>query len=257
MTREEYSNIINQSSLRDHTIGGALRRAALDNPNQFGFKFKKIAPYRRIPWQFGWRGAVPEPLNFYEPGTVVVKGVPKMLPPGRVLSLPPGQSGIAGLLPPGKPPVPSVPPLSRVGSFKLPSTFRPYYAPNGNATLIQGNLFDAQPIGISFSKRGGKIIKAEGGTSLVDNNFGYDFSSDAFKNWFNNGGASILTGQKQSKFPELKPIEPIKGRAVASDVITTNTGQTYHGTQTIGDALRSSSTQYDPGRGGLTGRKLS
>ena len=105
-------------------------------------------------------------------------------------------------------------------------------------------------------KKGGKIVKAQNGTSLVDNNFGYDFSSDAFKNWFNNGGASILTGQRQSKFPTLQPIEPIKGRAVASNVITTNTGQTYHGTESIGDAVRSKSVEYDPGNGGLPGKKF-
>ena len=56
LTAEEYNSFLNMS-LRDHTIGGALRRIGLDNPD--ALKFGLNAPiYETIPWQFGRRGWV-------------------------------------------------------------------------------------------------------------------------------------------------------------------------------------------------------
>ena len=262
ITAKEYNDIISKGSLRDHTISGALRRRAVENPEAFNFEFSPNVTSVRIPWQFGWHGylrkpgkwALWEPVTTYNGGTHFERSLTdyRNVPIGHLF--PTHRASDTDIifrrnLIKGRGMRP------KMGSH-LPAQREIDPAFLARRKQLYARSYQLPNSSLWEYKKGGKIVKAQNGTSLVDNNFGYDFSSDAFKNWFNNGGASILTGQRQSKFPTLQPIEPIKGRAVASNVITTNTGQTYHGTESIGDAVRSKSVEYDPGNGGLPGKKF-
>ena len=55
ISEREYQLLMTRGAgLRNSTISSAVRRAALDNPKRFGFKFDEIETVH-APWQFGWQ----------------------------------------------------------------------------------------------------------------------------------------------------------------------------------------------------------
>lgn len=162
-------------------LSDAVLRASVNRPKMFGFEPSSVIR-KNIGWTLGGNRYYRLPRLRYETPTFnTQEGVvmplmtnanpwkPKYSSPTSIdksIVIPTEipmitNTDTIGLLP--------VPSLSSISSFKLPNTFKPWYAPNGYATLIRSSLFDTNPTGISFQKYGGKIVKAQLGTKTKSN----------------------------------------------------------------------------------------
>lgn len=157
LTAKEYNDIINSGSLRDHTIAGALRRRAVEQPEAFNFEFSPTLRSTRIPWQFGWKGFVARPSKWAFWEGLPTKGFETgLIKENTTLK----GTKIGTMFPLHTATDPAI--LAR--RARIRNYIKPFRQEYSDPKLWQATMS-------GFYKKGGKIVKAQWGTTSTKFNY--------------------------------------------------------------------------------------